>query len=174
LARAGVAHGSCRDRYLIQPTTVGPPAILIDTRPSAVLACARFGRQPSRSARHSSDGFFRSPGVEPQQLRRGRCRNRRHMTIRPVPSNAHVPGSGTVASLIARSQIPIWTGASNATTEPASWRMGPPETNTPIGRIGGPGGMFGSARVREGERRKSTRGSMDTVLERAARAVAWI
>ena len=36
-------------RRLIQPTTVRPPAIFADTRPSAVLAGARFGREPAQS-----------------------------------------------------------------------------------------------------------------------------
>jgi len=44
----GIAHGSCRDRRLIQPTTMGPPAILTDTRPGAVLARARFRRPPTQ------------------------------------------------------------------------------------------------------------------------------
>jgi hypothetical protein len=48
-AQADVAHGSCRNRRLIQPTTVGPPAIVPDTHPCAVFAGARFRRQPAQS-----------------------------------------------------------------------------------------------------------------------------
>src|SRR5713101_6447760 len=44
---AGVENASCRDRRLIQPTTVGPPAILTDTRPCAARVRARFRRGPS-------------------------------------------------------------------------------------------------------------------------------
>src|SRR6267143_3883148 len=54
LARYGLGRSrrctqSCRDRRLIEPTTVGLPAILTDTSPCAVLACARFRRQPAQS-----------------------------------------------------------------------------------------------------------------------------
>src|SRR5882672_2348531 len=45
LAGAGVAHGSCRDRRLIQRATVDAPAILTNIRPCPVLACARCRRQ---------------------------------------------------------------------------------------------------------------------------------
>ena len=54
LARYGLAREpasytrSCRDRRLIQPTTVGLPAIRTDIRSCAVLACARFRRQPAQ------------------------------------------------------------------------------------------------------------------------------
>ena len=39
---------SCRDRRLIQPTTVGPPAIVAETRSCALLHCAPFWRQPAK------------------------------------------------------------------------------------------------------------------------------
>ena len=48
LVSSSVAHGSCRDRCLIQPTTVDPPAILTNTRPCAVLARARFRCHPAQ------------------------------------------------------------------------------------------------------------------------------
>src|SRR5713101_9767015 len=45
---AGVENASCRDRRLIQPTTVGPPAILTDSRPCAARVRARFRRGTSQ------------------------------------------------------------------------------------------------------------------------------
>ena len=48
LARANVAHGSWRNRRLIQPTTVDPPAIPTNTRSCAVLARARFRCHPAQ------------------------------------------------------------------------------------------------------------------------------
>jgi hypothetical protein len=54
LARYGLSREpasytqSCRDRRLIRPTTVGLPAIRTDIRSCAVLACARFRRQPAQ------------------------------------------------------------------------------------------------------------------------------
>src|SRR5262245_47852475 len=45
---ACITRRLCRDRRLIQPTTVGPPAILTDTRPCAVLGCVRFRRPPAQ------------------------------------------------------------------------------------------------------------------------------
>ena len=45
---AGVANASGRDRRLIQPTRVGPPAILTDSRPRAARVGARFRRGTSQ------------------------------------------------------------------------------------------------------------------------------
>jgi hypothetical protein len=47
VARANVARGSCRNRRLIQPTTVDPPAIPTHTRLCPVLARAQFRCQPA-------------------------------------------------------------------------------------------------------------------------------
>jgi hypothetical protein len=46
---------SCCDRRLIQPTTVGLPAIRTDTRSCTALACARFRRQPRPFPRACDD-----------------------------------------------------------------------------------------------------------------------
>ena len=47
-ARATAAHGSCCNRRVIQPTTVGPPAVPINTRSSAVIAPTRLRCQPAQ------------------------------------------------------------------------------------------------------------------------------
>ena len=48
LIRANGAHGSCCNRRVIQPTTVGPPAVSTNTRSCAVLARARFRCHPAQ------------------------------------------------------------------------------------------------------------------------------
>src|SRR5258708_35531533 len=48
LTRAHVAHGSCCNRRVIQPTTVGPPAVPINTRSCPVPVRARFRCHPTQ------------------------------------------------------------------------------------------------------------------------------
>ena len=79
----------CRDRRLIQPTTVGLPAMRTDPRPRAVLAGARFRRQP---AEH--DCVAGDRGYDAEAIRSG-LRARRILPLLAMRRTTHGSGLGT-------------------------------------------------------------------------------